>query len=437
MADSTGIQYAAEFRLESLTIIGASGRYVDLHEVMRELNIYEDLFSNTLTGSLFISDTQDLINVLPITGAEYLILSLVKPSTPWKMSKTFRIYKITDRRKGTQSSEDYVLHFCSEELILSESLKISKSYKGLTVSTIVKNIARDYLKIDATKFPSSELTQTIGNFDVVVPFWSPFYTINWLSRMARTGNSPSCSFVFFEDSQGYHFNSIEAMSQQEPIQIVNFMPMNLAGQTKEKSPKPDIQMRLESAEEYELTNAPDLLRSISSGMYAGKLTRVNTLDQQIKTTKVSGTDLFGKTKHTNKNTFIQTAEDRTNDTQTDHHDAFYRVAADNLKVETWMLQRNVYLSSIHGFQVKVVLPGNMNMRVGQVVQMNLPSATGGRPEEKSMDKLFSGKYLITAIRHKVDRVKYVCVLELSKDSIETPLPVPLEGSVAINKIRRT
>jgi len=436
MPTQDGIQYASEFRLDALTIVSASGGAVDLREVMRELNLFEDLFSNNMMGNLFIADTQNLINILPIVGVEHLIVTLVKPSSPWKISKTFRIYKITDRRKNTAASEDYILHFCSEELILSESLKISKSYKGMTISSIINDITTNYLKIDPLKFPASALTSTVGNFDVVIPYWSPFRAINWLSRMARTGTTTGCSFVFFEDGLGYHFNDIETMSQQEPLQIVNFMPMNLAGETNEKNDKSDTQIRLESAEEYELNQAPDLIKSISGGMYASKLMRVNTIDQQIKTMKQNGVEFFGKTKHPNKNTFMQTGQDRTRLTLPEHHDAFYRVAVDNLKVETWMLQRNAYMSALHGFQVKVSLPGNMNLRVGQMVLLNLPAASIGLKEQKPMDTLFTGKYLITAIRHKVDRTKYVCILELSKDSLETSLPGPLEGSSAMKTIRQ-
>lgn len=165
--------------------------------------------------------------------------------------------------------------------------------------------------------------------------------------------------------------------------------------------------------------------------------RVNTLDQQIKISTLDGIEFFGKTKHTNENTFLQARPDRMDISQTKRHDSYYRVAIDNLKVETWMLQRNAYLSSIHAFQLKVSLPGNMTLQVGQVITLNLPAASIGRLEEKPLDKLYSGKYLITAIQHKIDRNKYVCILELSKDSVVTAVPNAIQGSPAINKLRQS
>jgi hypothetical protein len=437
MPQSDGLQYAAQFQLDSLTIVSASGGTVDIREIMREVNIYEDLFSNAMTGSVFMNDTQDLINLLPITGNEYLVLTLVKPSTTWRIQKTFRIYKISDRRKNTPGAEDYVLHFCSEEVILNQSIKISTSYKQMKISAMIKDITLNFMKIDPKKFPASELIETTGNFDVVVPFWDPFFTINWLARMARTANFPGCSFVFFEDSRGFHFNSIESMVTQEPIQVINFAPMNMAGQTGEKEDNSDTEIRLQSAEDIELTQTPDTLNGINTGQFASKLMRVNILDQQVKESVLAGVDFFNTTNHPNRNTFLLDPKNRLNLLQSEQHDAYYRVAVDNNKVETWMLQRNAYLAALHAFQVQVSLPGNMNMRVGQVITLNLPAASIGRREEKPMDRLYSGNYLITAIRHKIDRVKYSCIVELSKDSLDNPLPGPLEGNPTMNKLRQS
>ena len=432
MAIDDGIKNAVQFQIKTLTLVGSNGSVIDLIEVMRELNIFEDLFGNYMTGSVFISDTQNIINLLPIIGTEHLVVSLIKPSTPWNITKTFRVYKITDRKKGSAFSEDYILHFCSEEAIINESIKVSKAYISMPVSDIIKDIATNFLKIDLQKFPSDSLTSTVGNFDIIVPFWEPFYTINWLARMARTGSDPGCSFLFFEDSKGYHFTSIEELSQQDPIQSINFMPMNFTGESYEVS---DTTIRHESAESYELGNAPDLMKSLSTGLYAGRLTRINPVSQRIETSSVGGDTMFDRADHLNENTFMQLDIDRTRKMKTEQFDSFFRLAADNLKAETWILQRNAYMAGLHGFQLRVVIPGNMNLRVGQVVEMNLPAAMVGTQEKKPMDELYSGKYILTAIRHKVDRDKYVCILELSKDSLKKPLPEPMGSNPAIDKIR--
>lgn len=433
MANPEGLVSAVEFQIDKLQLIGSDGHSVDLRAIMRELSLYEDVFSNTMAGSVFINDAQNLINLIPILGTEYLEVTFIKPSTTWKMKKVFRVYKITDRRKTGAFTEDYILHFCSEELILSESIKISKSYKGMTITNIVKDITTNYLGIASTKLPTSAITDTQGDIDLVVPYWSPFYTINWLASRARSGTDTGCSFLFFEDNAGYHFTSIEKLSQQKPVQSINFSTGNLRGE--KSSNKPDMETQLGSAEEYEMSRSPDLMQAITTGLYAGKLVTVNTLDQRINTVTSNAATLFGSSKHLNKSTFMQFGPDRTNVPQTSHPDSFYRVQSDSLGVQSWMLQRNAYLAALHGFQIKVVLPGNMNLRAGSVVVMNFPVAGTPQDGAKPIDSLFSGHYLITAVHHKIDRAKYVCILELSKDSLMSPLPLPKSTNLALKKLK--
>jgi hypothetical protein len=434
MALTEGLLKSTDYSLDGLTIVSSTGAVVDISGIFHELTVFEDLFSPTMVGSVLINDTNNLLNLLPIVGTEYLSVEFSKPGTPLKMSKIFRIYKISDRRKSNQQSEHYVLHFCSEELILNESIKISKSYHGMPVSDIVFDIARMYLQIDPKKFPRSAVSPTIGNIDVVIPYWTPFYTISWLSRMARTGRYPGCTYMFFEDQEGFHFAPIEALTQQTPLQQINFSPANIVH---EQSDISVVQQRHESAEGYDFVSGPNTLESISTGAYAGKLVTINPLDQRINVHSMDASVLFDQTSHLNAQSIIRPTLDRTNTLQTNHYDAYFRVAADNLKVHEWLLQRNMYLSSLHIFQFKVVIGGSMYFRVGQVVQLNVPAAEGPSPSEKPIDQLYSGKYLITAIRHKIDRTKYICILEVSKDSLTQEFPTAGVNTAALKQLRRS
>lgn len=434
MALVDGIVQATDYSLDELVLVGTTGTPIDIRGIVYELNLTEDLFGNTMAGSVFINDTQNLINILPIIGMEFLLVSVSKPTTPWKIQKTFRVYKITDRKRTSSGSEDYILHFCSEESIISEATKISKSYKGMTISSMVRDICRTFLKIDAKKFPPSHLTETQGNFDIVVPYWTPFYTINWLSRMGKTAQAPSCSFVFFEDSEGFHFTSIEMLSQQEPLQSLNFSPMNFLGEENHRS---DTTLRHEGVYSYELVNSPDMIRSLNSGAYSGKLTMIDPFSQKITISSANAATLFQHTKHLNPYSYVQLNPDRTKVPVTQHHESFFRVAPSYLKADTWMLQRNSYLSGLHNFQLKVELPGNMYFRVGQVVTLNLPAGAIPTREEKPMDDIFGGNYMITAIVHKFDRTKYVCTMELSKDSVKVAMPNSIQSNQVINKLRES
>ena len=57
MANS--LQYAGEFILEKCELISSSGIAADISKVVVEINIFEDIFSNSLTGSIIITDTNN------------------------------------------------------------------------------------------------------------------------------------------------------------------------------------------------------------------------------------------------------------------------------------------------------------------------------------------------------------------------------------------
>ena len=66
--------------------------------------------------------------------------------------------------------------------------------------------------------------------------------------------------------------------------------------------------------------------------------------------------------------------------------------------------------------VKIRIPGDPFVTVGKLVNFNLPSLSNANGT-KELDKLYSGKYLVTAVRHMIQSpTKYQTVLELAKES---------------------
>lgn len=106
-----GVVRAIDFRLDSAVLISDSGKSVDIRAIIEELNIFEDLFSPCITGNLIVTDSNNLINKLPITGFEYLSLEFTKPSQKRTFNKLFRVYKMSDRKQNTDQNEFYMLHF--------------------------------------------------------------------------------------------------------------------------------------------------------------------------------------------------------------------------------------------------------------------------------------------------------------------------------------
>lgn len=146
----TGLTRAGDVDIESLTIISATGTKLDVKDYLVELNLYEDLFSNALYGTIQLSDSRNLLKELPIIGNEVLIVKVKTPSFTKSIDKQFRIYSITDRSiVRDQSTQLYTLHFCSQEVINDSITPLYKSFNG-RIDEVVKKIYDDYLKSPRT-----------------------------------------------------------------------------------------------------------------------------------------------------------------------------------------------------------------------------------------------------------------------------------------------
>ena len=77
MAD--GLIGSQDFILESCLIVGSSGQPYEFKYMVVELNYYEDIYANAVTGNMLINDSSQFIEKLEFNGNEFLILKFDKP----------------------------------------------------------------------------------------------------------------------------------------------------------------------------------------------------------------------------------------------------------------------------------------------------------------------------------------------------------------------
>ena len=64
------IEFAGDYALDSISIHTHFGERIDIKKVVIELNIYESIYKNALTGSIVIGDSQNLVGKLELNGTE-------------------------------------------------------------------------------------------------------------------------------------------------------------------------------------------------------------------------------------------------------------------------------------------------------------------------------------------------------------------------------
>ena len=148
IVESPGAYYPQDFSLKTLNFLTASGQKIELRQLLVELSYYEDIYSFAASGYITINDAQGFIELLQLTGNEFIQIDFGKVKNGRNDNEQlFRVYKSSARMpSGNMNSETYTLFFCSEELMLSEQTKISKSYKGKKISYIINNILKHFQK---------------------------------------------------------------------------------------------------------------------------------------------------------------------------------------------------------------------------------------------------------------------------------------------------
>ena len=437
-----GISYPQDFSINKLLFTTTAGS-IDLKKLIVELSYYEDMFSFVTSGHLTILDGQGFIEILQLAGNEYLEIDYSKTVGGPSNKNTFRVYKIGNRLPTANPSINiYTLYFCSEELLLSEQTKVTKSYVGTKISDIISNILSENLKISSSRI--NVIEETTGVYDFVVPRFKPFETISWLSTYARpkTGGTVGADMLFFETKDGYNFRSIKSMFSKTPSITYKSQLKNL--------PVEDAQEKIFTVLDYEFTKTQDVLQNISSGMLANKLISIDPLKRSYNVTTFN-------VNNSESDNNIGTLKNRLGKTQTESYDAVVKVATGNANqknvpyikeregsvaqdifIEAYVPNRTSEINLANYISAKITVPGNPLLVVGDTINFNLLSQRNtSNNTRKDLDVYYSGKYLITAVRHTIRAdEKYQTILEIIKEKTERKLPDNDSSSVVWQKLEK-
>jgi hypothetical protein len=180
------------------------------------------------------------------------------------------------------------------------------------------------------------------------------------------------------------------------------------------------------------------------------LLSIDVLTRRLKTTEFDYMSYEKKSKSLNRSPIINNYSNIYGDKLTDTSRAVYKLAFSNFNqkiveyienegrdpedeeveggvvespavgsdifAETFIPYRTAQLSLTNYIRIKISVPGDPALTVGQTLNFSLLSLT---PESKTADAYYSGKYLITAVRHMITMNEYKTVLELAKDSVPT------------------
>ena len=430
---------------------------IDIETLVLDMNIYESIYNKTLSGNMLIVDANNIVGKMPLTGNERLEFKFFTPSLgkgydfTMKTGHPLYIYKIQNRAAIGPKTQMYLLHFCSKEMIQNELVTVKNAMKE-TFSSMAAKITKEQNTLASAK--NFYFEPSYGVYKHVFGQVRPFDAIDQISVMAQSEKYAGAGYYFYETSLGFNFRSLESMlaidgNTARPV-IARYKPK--PSNVKDGGGTTDIKNEMQIVNSFKILDQFDTLKNLRNGVYASRLI---THDQLTKT-------------------YVETDFDYNNEFESIHHTESGKdgVRTDNKSILPLHLREGSYLSNfaestlylytdttlIHNDtaeppiknilqkrlsqrlaftsnRLEIVVPGFTGVTAGDLITFEMPSYTpAGDIEPLGIDPYMSGRYLVTSVRHQLNRTlkKHVMVLECMKDSVRRPYPEEINDTF-INK----
>lgn len=450
------------------TLVAQSARYREVNIIKGEAKvnvtalvggvvIYQDIFSNFLSGYVVITDAADLHRALTLNGSELIQFVFWDNARSETHTKTFQLYACGPKLiGGGQSKETYVLEFVSIAQIINST---NKTYLTGNVSSLsfLEGLWERYFKkaynngkIDVSTIPNQR------DMPIFIPGWSPFQTMNYI--LARTiKDDTDSTFLLYELFYGIGFDELQDDQSTRP-NVYNFVATSI----KQLMSKPSVRSyeyvlqnfadsaikHYNSIIHYQQMDTYNLMSDISNGVFAGKLIWHDAMTKRFEIQKYSYSDewhkLFPQTNMVpsvrndyigsdytryveshvkvipdiysfkqKKDEFTANGKNGKVDMQEQLFYSSFDGTFRTLPIAKGVMQRSTQLDYISTCpKVKMSVYGDIQLSVGNMIDVTV-RRTGNHPTEHK-DELKSGPHLITAIAHEFTQTEYYCKIEASK-----------------------
>jgi len=447
---------AGDYNLSHIDLINHNGDIIDLKYIVIEMNIYESIYKNAVTGSIVITDAKNQIGRLEIQGLERIAFKLATPGiteaedlldASVETGEPFHVYKITDRKQVNQGLLVYTLHFASREFMRNLRTKVSQAYNG-RLDMAVQKILRDEKYLDTRKRLKYEKT---GNRNkIVIPNLRPFDAIQMIAdRSVPEKSDAGVGYFFYQTVKGFHFRSWESMvskqgsATRKPKQTFHYMPLK----HKDEAVENKIEHDYKSVQSYRfINNFHDVAANTALGTYAHKVISYDFFNKSFVSPEYNYHKQFQETKHTdfdnsirdnNKHPIAGGPVDYDNERNISEYPEsrislhgttqFLHNKDTGLKYGIDVEQEGVLDAQrisqrnqiVHGTCLKLVIKGQSYLEPGDLIEFALRPVDSDKVDVEQ-DSRYGGQYIITKIRHQIAGDIYTMVLECAKDSIVNP-----------------
>jgi hypothetical protein len=443
MLDKTEfLQNPGQVEIKNIILVSIpKGTYVNLLDYLVEINIYESLFSGSVSGTITLADSTNLISMMPLLGDEFLFMNIKTPGFSDELSiyKTFRVYAISDKIYGDDAGKLlYHLNFTTTETFNDLNNPIYRAFEG-TPSEIISTIYSEYLQadrnisidsknLDNTKNPLTILDSPTNKIKFVSPGWTPVQCINWIASKSVPQNKTAANFLFWETTKGFYFGSTNTLfNNLENVSIGEYVYSESYINTLSTDERPLAMFAIKS---MIIEKSFDQLDNTMTGYLANRLLDIDLYNKQYNEKDYDHIDTFSDYPHLNDETSIPLAYKNITRNPKSHIRVNYSIPKLHSKIENNFDEvtkyifgnRRANLIELGNFKMQIVIPGRTDIEAGTVIRIKIPKKKPGPLGNEDVkgdfqvDPLYSGYYLITDVAHKINPRSHFTTLTITKDS---------------------
>ena len=440
---------AAAFVYKSVRISMLQGKYagkkpLEIGELVFGFTYYEDITKPFISANLNINDSgSNLIGSGsgPITGGELVEIDVEGPDNV-EYSYAFKVYRVGDRINSGKI-QNYNLGLISAEALDDPQTRIKKTLSGRP-----DEIVRQVLNEEGLNTAKQYIADPCDNYKTIIPKnLTPFAICAKLQDQSiPTGaggkgdgegaetvdgkySEGTAGFFFFENFNGYNFRSIDSL-----MDLKGKMGLNNAGQDSTvKTFQDSAGLELDTTLlDVHFTSEINLMQGLRTGAYALRCQYYNFSTGDYNESTYSAAKSWSKLAHLGSQDGLTPGQQSLAKRPTRivsailDDESYYSgqdAAANDLAFKDrtpetlpQAISRN-YLLNTQG--LRVVVPGNLQLVVGNVVRVNLQNmSTQSDREIESVDQEHSGFYLVTALSRSYSTIdkRVTTMLSLKRDS---------------------
>ncbi len=413
----SGARFPGDVDVNKVAIVGASG-YFDITKLTIGIDVYENIFFPFVRGIITVDDAQDTINKINFKEKEFLELDFNTPDKKGYKS-TYYIYKVSDKVKTADAKVIYSIYFTHVDAINELISKISKTFKDKPHTT-VEQIIKESVPNGLESSEKVDVEETDKKLIYTSNYWSPCQNIYHLCKYAvSTKKNPA--YLFFQNNEGYHFKTFDKLIEQEPK--AKFKQDNF-----DHLPKTSCSSNKDLQEHYQriLTVKFPQMFNFGYETLMGVFQSLSVNYDQVKKQYIATThdDNWGKITHPNEEQRMKEGPKKNELAALEpfgQKEFTHEGQEDGTNIPTKQ-ERDAIFARYARTKTKIAVFGNSELYAGNIVELEvikhqtMDESSG--ESEGLVDPTYSGKYIICAVGHHINKENYETHMELIRDAFQ-------------------